>query len=77
MTDDKHINLKEVVLRKQNPWNGQMIRDLDISRQTLIVMVRRRGRTIIPHGSLVLEEGDKIILYTQRKLAGRSYDIEI
>ena len=77
ITDDKHINLKEVVLRKQNPWNGQMIRDLDISRQTLIVMIRRRGRTIIPHGDLVLEEGDKIILYTQKRYLSHAHDIEI
>ena len=34
--DDRHIDLKEIVLRKQHPWNGQRIRDLDLSRQTLI-----------------------------------------
>ena len=66
--DDRHIDLKEVVLRRQNPWNGQRIRDLDISRQTIIVMVRRRGRVLIPNGDLVLLEGDSIILYTQMHL---------
>lgn len=63
--DDKHIDLKELILRRQNPWNGQRIRDLDISRQTIIVMVRRKGRILIPNGSLVLLEGDHIILYSQ------------
>ena len=63
--DDKHIDLKEMVLRSQNPWNGQRIRDLDISRQTIIVMVRRKGNVLIPNGDLVLKEGDSIILYTQ------------
>ena len=63
--NDKHIDLKEMVLRSQNPWNGQRIRDLDISRQTIIVMVKRRGRALIPNGDLVLKEGDRIILYTQ------------
>lgn len=66
--DDKHIDLKEMVLRSQNPWNGQRIRDLDISRQTIIVMVRRKGNILIPNGNLVLEEGDSIILYTQSRL---------
>ena len=63
--DDKHIDLKEMVLRSQNPWNGQRIRDLDISRQTIIVMVKRKGNVLIPNGDLVLKEGDCIILYTQ------------
>ena len=65
---DKHIDLKEVVLRKQHHWNGLAIRDLDISRQTFIVMVRRKGKVLIPNGELVLQEGDSIILYTQSRL---------
>ena len=66
--DDKHIDLKELVLRSQNPWNGLPIRELDISRQTVIVMVRRKGNVLIPNGDLVLKEGDSIILYTQSHL---------
>lgn len=63
--DDSRIELKEIVLKAQHPWNGQPIRELDISRQTVIVMVRRRGKAIIPNGDLVLLEGDTIILYTK------------
>lgn len=66
--DDKHIDLKEMILRAQNPWNGLRIRDLDISRQTIIVMVRRKGGVLIPNGDLELKEGDSIILYTQSRL---------
>ena len=66
--NDHHIDLKEMVLRSQNPWNGQRIRDLDISRQTILVMVRRKGNVLIPNGDLVLKEGDSIILYTQNRL---------
>ena len=64
----KHLDLKEITLREQHPWNGLRIRDLDISRQTIIVMVERRGRTITPRGDLILQEGDQILLYTQTRL---------
>ena len=74
--DDWHIELKEVVLRKQSPWNGVRIRDLDISRQTLIVLVKRRGTMLIPRGSMVLREGDKVLLYTKSHVAG-AVSIEI
>ena len=66
---DEHIDLKEVVLRKQNPWNGRKIRDLDISRQTLIVMVKRRNRMLIPNGDLTLLEGDTVVLYTETHIS--------
>ena len=66
--DNKHIELKEIVLRKQNPWNGQRIQDLDISRKTIIVMVKRKDKILIPKGNLMLEEGDTLLLYTQKNI---------
>jgi len=71
--DDRHIDLKEVVLRRQHPWNGQMIRDLDISRQTIIVMVKRLNKLLIPSGKLVLQEGDQIILYSQSHISNATH----
>ena len=68
--DDWHIELKEVELRRQSPWNGVAIRDLDISRQTLIVLVKRRGTMLIPRGSMVLREGDTVLLYTKSHISG-------
>ncbi len=61
-------DVKEIVLRKSHPWTGQKIRDLDISRQTFIVLVDRDGKTIKPEGSLVLEEGDKVLIYSKENI---------
>lgn len=69
LKDDTHIDLKEVVLLKHNPWNGVQIRDLDISRQTIIVMVKRNGTMLVPKGELMLLEGDKVILYSQERIS--------
>lgn len=66
--DDTHIELKEVELLRHNPWNGLSIRELDISRQTVILMVKRGNQTIIPKGRLRLMEGDKLIMYTQERV---------
>ena len=63
--DRAKINLKEVVLLERNPWNGQLIRDLDLSRQTMIVLVKRGSRAIIPKGSTRLQAGDKLLLHTK------------
>ena len=69
LKDDKHIDLKEVALLKHSPWNGMQIRDLDISRQTIIVMIKRNGMMLVPKGDLVLLEGDHVIMYTQERIS--------
>ena len=47
---------------------NEMIRDLDISRHTMIVMIKRRGRVLIPNGGMVLEEKDVVVLYSQKHI---------
>ena len=74
--ESKHIHLKEMVLRKQNPWTGMKIRDLDISRHSVIVLVKRGENAMIPNGGMVLKEGDRVFLYTQLHLSNVN-DIEI
>ena len=74
--DDVRIQLKEIVLQTHHPWVGHPLRDLDISRQTVIIMVRRRNRTLIPNGGLKLLAGDKVFLYTQSHLP-HAQDIQI
>ena len=64
---DKPIYLKEILLRENHRWNGQMIKDLDISRRSVILMVKRENKTIIPKGDLILHEGDTIIMYSKLK----------
>ena len=74
--EKENINLKEVVLRKKNPWTGMRIRDLDISRHSIIVLVKRKNKALIPNGNMILNEGDRVFMYTQMHLAD-SNDIEI
>lgn len=74
--NDEHINLKEVVLKNHNPWTGLRIRDLDISRQSIIVLVKRRNKSLIPNGNMKLEAGDRVFIYTKLHLSDAS-NIEI
>ena len=69
LKNDRPIQLKEITLKKNHDWNNCAIKDLDISRLTYIVMVRRNGRAMVPNGELVLKEGDIIVLYSKERLA--------
>lgn len=63
------IKLKEIVLEDNNPWTGSRIMDLDISRHSIIVLVKRGDESIIPNGNLVLQDEDKVFLYTHLHLS--------
>ena len=67
--DSERITLKEVTLEKRHSWTGHRICDLDISRHSVIVLVKRHGKALIPYGTMLLQEGDTDILYTQTYLA--------
>ena len=65
MSDDFLEDIKEIMLKKNHGWNGQKIKNLDISRRTFILLVDRHGKMLIPTGELVLQEGDKVLIYTK------------
>ena len=73
---DESIKLKEIVLQKENPWVNKRIRDLDISRQSIIVLIKRRNKSLIPNGNMVLHVGDNVFLYSQMHLAD-AIDIDV
>jgi len=67
-------DVKEVILHARHPWNGQKIKDIDISRQTVIILVDRDGKLITPTGELTLLENDKVLLYTKESIRKYQYE---
>ena len=64
---DHTEHLQELTLQASHPWNGTAIRDLDISRRTLVALVRRKGTMLVPRGDLILQKGDVVVLYSRRQ----------
>ncbi len=65
--DIQPIDLKEITINNGHSWNGSAIKDIDISRQSYIFMIRRNGRAIIPRGNIVIKAGDVVLLYEKHK----------
>ena len=55
------------MLEDGHPWNDQYIKELDISRQTFIIMIKRKNRNIKPEGDTLLKPGDTVLLLTKYK----------
>lgn len=62
---DYLTDIKEIELKKSHNWNGMKIKDIDISRQSFIVMIDRNHKMLIPDGNLTLKAGDKLLIYTK------------
>ena len=65
--DEADIHLKEIIIKQQHPWVGMQVKELDISRQELIVMIRRKNKVIIPNGSTFILKGDAVQIYSKKE----------
>lgn len=55
-------HIQETCLEAGHPWIGSRIKDLDISRRSFIVMIKRGQINICPTGSTLLKEGDVVLV---------------
>ncbi len=72
---DEHekIVMKEIVIKEEHPWVNKKIKDLDISRHSVIVLVKRRNKALIPNGNMVIMKNDRVFLHTQMHLQDAKY----
>ena len=70
------IHLTELILREDHQWVGKRIRDLDISRHSIIILVKRKNKVRIPNGNMVLQEWDRVFMYTDQYVVDAT-DIEV
>ena len=59
------VTIREITLRKNHPWNGSRIGDVDISRQSHFVLIKRASAVLRPRDDLVLKEGDMAFLISK------------
>ena len=45
-----------------HPWSGQLLREVRLPPGTLVVLLKRDGKNIIPNGETPLLAGDSVIL---------------
>ncbi len=61
----KKMNLRELEMGPNNPWIGLKIKELDISKLEIIVMIVRDKKKIIPNGETVIEKDDLLIMFSK------------
>ncbi len=51
----------EVRVRDNHPFAGKTLRDIGLPKESIIVAIRRQGKTVFPHGDTRLEPGDTVV----------------
>ena len=60
---DEDINLKYVKIKERHEWVGLPLKKINISRQALILLIKRGNVDIIPNGETVILSGDELVIY--------------
>ncbi len=61
--EDEKIKLTDLLIKERHEWVGLPVKKIPISRQSLIVLIRRNNRNMIPDGDTVIAAGDELIIY--------------
>lgn len=62
--DTKNMEMSEIEISADHDWIGKSIKDLNLSNNTLIVMIKRNNDTIVPNGNTIIELNDTLVLET-------------
>lgn len=54
--------LRDHIVSAEDLARGETLRDLSLPHGIRVMMVRRAGRFLVPHGSMKLEEGDRLVI---------------
>lgn len=62
--DTKNMEMSEIEILHDHDWLNKPIKDLNLPENTLIVMIKRNGFTIVPNGNTVVLQNDILVLET-------------
>lgn len=67
LPDEIDTTLKDIEVTEKMLENGNKIADMNIPKGTLVMIVKRGNRHIIPNGSLIIQAGDKLLLISENE----------
>lgn len=61
-SDEVGLHYIRLAITDTHPWQGKMVKNLNLPPDTLLVMVLRENMSIVPNGKTILLQGDTAIL---------------
>ncbi len=57
-----NMSLREIYINHHHPWKDKELKDLNLPKNNLIVMIKREGGTIIPRGNTAIKYRDIVLI---------------
>lgn len=70
LDEERFVNIRLKKQTRSAALINRKVKDLELPGESLITIVRRKGRTLFPHGNTLLVEGDELLII------GNNADIE-
>ncbi|MBR6438636.1 MAG: potassium/proton antiporter, partial [Bacteroidales bacterium] len=67
LPDEMESELSEMTLTEESFSDGNRLQDLHFPQGTLVMIVKRGNKFIVPNGQLVLQKGDILLSITNQK----------
>ncbi len=64
-SEEEEMSFGQIEIDAASPWKNHMVRDLDLPKNLLLVLLLRGNDRILPKGHTTLLEGDVVILCTK------------
>ena len=61
-TEEMPVQFIRFCIPSTHPWSHRLIRDIILPPDTIVVLLRRNGRNIVPNGRTRLLTNDELIL---------------
>lgn len=66
--DKDGIALNEITISKDHALIGKKLKEIDVGKDSLVVLIQRDGHDIIPDGNSEINAGDTLVVYSQKNL---------
>jgi cell volume regulation protein A len=76
LPDEVKAALTEVDIIEGGARDGALLKDVKLPEKTLVMMIRRGDRYIVPNGGTTLHRGDKLLLISEEVQANEAPEIE-
>ncbi len=60
--DRENLSLREIPIDRGHKWNNRTLREITTPQHTLIILIQRGTRTMIPDGGTRIQTGDILVL---------------
>lgn len=60
-SENTEVSFGRIDIAEDSPWNGKIIKELNLPKEMLITLILREEQKIVPKGHTVLQTGDRVI----------------